>query len=367
VSGSTRAPLESSVMRAAIAAARRRRGAGRVGAGEGAALASTRGVEGTACHGVRGDAVTRLLARASTMDGVRKRARTLAVTYASNDLLTQLPACSQLGVQTICVGVGPISRRVVAAFGRAGIQLRTGVQRVRADELHRDVCFASVHLRPWVTLKAAVSLDGMMACANGKSRWITGSASRREGHRLRGTHDAIAVGAETVRIDNPKLTVREVRGEDPRVVVFDSQLKLVGGKRKFHALRPGTIVVHGAQARETARVRAVDAGLVPIGVRTGPSGRLDVRDALRRLADLSVRSLMVEGGGALLASFYAAELWEEIYLFCAPKLLGGASRSLLPGLSWVAVERAPALRVVNRRSLGEDTLTVLAPRLSRDR
>ncbi len=353
-------------MRAALDAARRRRGAGRVGAGEGAALGTARGVEGSARHGVRGDAVTRLLARASVRAGGGRR-RILAVTYATDELVAHLPACSQLGIKTICVGAGSISGPAAARFRRAGLELRRGVEGGRASELHRDVHFASTRGRPWVTLKAAVSLDGMMACANGQSRWITGSASRREGHRLRATHDAIAVGAGTVRSDDPHLTVRDVRGADPRVVVFDSKLKLAGGKPKFHVFRSGTIVVHGERAPETARARAAGAGLVPIRVRTARSGRLDVRDALRRLARLQVRSLMVEGGGALTASFYAAGVWEEMHLFCAPKLLGGASRPLLPGLSWADVERAPAVRVVDRRSFGEDTRTVLAPRKSEDR
>ncbi|MGB1700722.1 MAG: RibD family protein, partial [Nannocystaceae bacterium] len=324
------------------------------------------GVEATACHGLHGEAAVRVLARMSA-GGRRRRARILALSYATDEVLAHLPACRRAGVTTLCVGVDSLSRRAAAQIRRAGIQLRRGVERARAHALHRDLQFASAHGRPWVTLKAAISLDGMMACANGASQWITGEASRREGHRLRATHDAIAVGAGTVRADDPRLTVRHVRGKDPRIVIFDSALSLVGSASKFHALCPGTIVIHGGRAAKAARARAVDAGLVPVRVRTTRSGLPDVRDALRHLAGLQVRSLMVEGGGALLASFYQRGVWEEIQLFSAPKLLGGASRPLLPMLSWAAVDRAPALRVVERRVLGEDFLTVLAPSKSQDR
>lgn len=351
-------------MRAALQAARRRRGAGRVGAGEGAAVGSTRGIDGAARHGVHGDAVGKVLARVGSNGSGRARGRTLAVTYATDELLHHLPACVVSGVERLCVGAGPLSARAAARFKRAGVQVRRGVEGARAMALHRDIDFLAARGRPWVTLKAAVSVDGMMACANGQSQWITGGASRREGHRLRATHDAIAVGAGTVRSDNPRLTVRAVPGVDPRVVVFDSRLALAAGRSPFHVFRPGTVVVHGAAASTAARARATKAGLSLLCVRTDRSGRLDVRHALQGLGDLQVRSLMVEGGGALLASLYASGAWEEFHLFCAPKILGGAARPLLPGLSWAAVERAPAVRVVGRRLFGEDTRTVLAPRKS---
>jgi diaminohydroxyphosphoribosylaminopyrimidine deaminase/5-amino-6-(5-phosphoribosylamino)uracil reductase len=211
---------------------------------------------------------------------------------------------------------------------------------------------------PWVTLKAAVSLDGQMATQSGDSRWITGVRARTDAHRLRARHHAIAVGVGTVLADDPALTVRHVRGTDPIRVVFDSRLRLASqiGKRKLVA--SGTVVLHTAAAAAARRRRLSKAGVEPVLVRADKAGRVQIKAALQALGKRDIRSLMVEGGPRMLASFHAASRWEEFCLYQAPKLLG-EGRAMLEGWSADRVASAPAVEVLRRRTMGEDVLIVL--------
>ncbi|MBA3547174.1 MAG: RibD family protein, partial [Nannocystis sp.] len=204
------------------------------------------------------------------------------------------------------------------------------------------------------------SLDGRIAASGGDSKWITGEAARRIGHWLRARHHAIAVGADTVLRDDPRLDVRLVRGVDPLPVIVDSRLRTAEASSWRQVLRPGAIVLHTEHAPEDRRRRMLDAGVQPIAVEADEGGRVAVLDALQALGRLSIRSLLVEGGGHLIASFVAAAAWERWYWFQAPRLLGEGT-SVLPGLSWPSVAQSPRLWIELRSRVGGDDLLVLQP------
>ncbi|MEZ4453644.1 MAG: bifunctional diaminohydroxyphosphoribosylaminopyrimidine deaminase/5-amino-6-(5-phosphoribosylamino)uracil reductase RibD [Nannocystaceae bacterium] len=306
--------------------------------------------------------------RALAQAGPRARGATVYVTLEPCSHVGRTPPCVDAliaaGVAEVVIGARDpaphASGRGLDRLREAGVRVREGVLRDRAESVHAHYLH---HVRvgaPYVTLKAATSLDGRIAAPTGDSRWITGEASRRRGHRLRARHHAIAVGVGTVLADDPELTVRWVRGVDPEPVIFDSRLRVADVDRPLRLLRPGTRVLHGPDVRARA-IEAVSAtGARPIAVDVDPRGRIDVVAALAVLGREPIRSLLVEGGGQLLASFVAAGAWQRLYLFQAPRLLGDGL-PVLPGLSWPTVAQAPHLRVVRRRRLGDDLLTVLAP------
>lgn len=223
----------------------------------------------------------------------------------------------------------------------------------------RDERHVAAHGRPFVSLKAASSLDGRIATAGGDSKWITGEDARRVGHGLRATHGAIAVGAGTVLSDDPRLDTRLVEGPNPTPVVFDSSLRtaVADGPR---LLREGSLFVHTRLASRVRRQRVEDAGARAIEVAADGQGRVDPGRALDALLECGHRSLLVEGGGALLGSFVAAGCWDRLYHFTAPRLLG-EGRPVIAGVQWPTVAEAPQLRVESRHTLGDDLLTVLAP------
>jgi diaminohydroxyphosphoribosylaminopyrimidine deaminase/5-amino-6-(5-phosphoribosylamino)uracil reductase len=269
------------------------------------------------------------------------------------------------GIARVVVGiVDPAAHadgKGIAALRAAGIEVDVGVGREACESLHAHYLHHIRSRTPFVTLKAAASLDGRIATGRGDSKWITCEAARRIGHRLRAQHHAIAVGAQTVLTDDPRLDVRLVRGTDPIPVIFDSSLRLGAAKApRRHLLRAGTLVLHTKSA-SAAAVRRVQAhGVETLVCRADARGGVDIGDALRRLGRRDVRSLLVEGGGRLLGSFVAARRWQRFALFHAPVLLGEGV-PLLGGVSWPTVRGAPRVVVEQRRAVGDDTLTVLRP------
>ncbi len=197
-----------------------------------------------------------------------------------------------------------------------------------------------------VTLKLATSLDGRIATASGESQWITGEAARLEGHRLRAAHDAILVGVETVLADDPQLTVRlGHEGEDvqPLRVVMDSRLRTPPSAQIAAA---NTLILTAAEPHPVggAQVRQVAA----------ENGRPAISAVLAALSERGVRSLLIEGGGQVAASFLAAGAVDAIEWFRAPILLGAEGRPGVAALALARLSDAPRFRRLAVQPLGDD-------------
>jgi diaminohydroxyphosphoribosylaminopyrimidine deaminase/5-amino-6-(5-phosphoribosylamino)uracil reductase len=306
--------------------------------------------------------------RAIERAGDRARAATLYVTLEPCRHFGLTPPCTEAiiaaGIREVVVGARDPARhargRGIARLVRAGIRVREGICADECLGVHEHYLHHERTGRPFVTLKAAVSLDGQIACASGKSRWITGEAARRHAHGLRAAHHGVAVGAGTVLADDPALDVRGAKGVDPVRVIFDSRLRTALVSPKPRVLGAGCLVLHTGGASPRARRQASAAGAETIEVDADASGQIAVAAALEALGRRPLRSLLVEGGGGLHAAFVRARAWQRLYLYQAPRLLG-AGVPLLRALSWASLTDAPRLRVVARRALGEDVLTVWEP------
>jgi len=300
--------------------------------------------------------------RAIAKAGARARGATLYVTLEPCCHTGRTGPCTtaivQAGIRRVVVGIGdPAAHargRGPKLLRKAGLEVVTGVGAAACAEVHAHYLHHCATGLPFVTLKAAASLDGRLAVRSGHSKWITGEAARRDAHRLRAEHHAVAVGIGTVLADDPRLDVRLVRGSDPLVVVFDAQLRL-GTPALEHAavLRAGTLVLHAPDVAEARRDRVRARGAEPIAIDRDARGGLDVAAALTELGRRDLRSLLVEGGGRLLGSFVAAEAWQRFVLYQAPRLLGEGT-PLLSGVGWPEVAAAPAITLVARRRLGPD-------------
>lgn len=301
--------------------------------------------------------------------GARARGATLVVTLEPCGHMGRTPPCTrailEAGIETVVVGVRDPAAHVdgkgIRALRRAGVRVHVGVGAAACRSVHEHYLHHVRTGRPFVTLKAATSLDGRIATASGDSRWITGLAARRHGHRLRAQHHAIAVGAETALLDDPGLDVRLVRGTDPIPIVFDGRLR-VGSPRApaLAILRPGTLVLHTARASAAARARVARTGATPMCVPDDGSGHVDLPAALAMLGAREIRSILVEGGGRLHGAFVRSAAWHRAFLYQAPRLLG-EGRPVLGGVAWPSVSAAPQVRVEARRKLGPDLLTVIVP------
>ncbi len=203
----------------------------------------------------------------------------------------------------------------------AGIKVSVGLLRGEAEQINPH--FLKFHRtgRPWVTIKAALSMDGKIATRAGDSKWIANERAREEAHRLRAEHGAVLVGRGTVAADDPLLTAR-IPGvhNQPIRVVLDTHL-LSDPKSKIYNGDASTII-YCVQPKEDAVRRFEDKG-VRVAQLAGDKERVDISAVLADLAEQGVTGVLVEGGGAIIGSFVDAKLVDSACFFFAPILIGG--------------------------------------------
>ena len=186
---------------------------------------------------------------------------------------------------------------------------------------------ANAHLRrtgrPLVMLSYAQSLDGSIAARRGERLVLSGPESKALTHRLRAAHDTILVGIGTVLADDPRLTARLAEGPNPQPVVVDSRLRFPPDARLLDHPTHTPWIATGEHA-DPARASALEeAGAVVLRLPEKADGRVDLGALLDRLGQRGVASLMVEGGAAILTSFLAGRLADQLVLTIAPRLVGG--------------------------------------------
>ncbi|MDQ5941907.1 MAG: diaminohydroxyphosphoribosylaminopyrimidine deaminase [Pseudomonadota bacterium] len=233
----------------------------------------------------------------------------------------------------------------------AGIETACGLMEAEARELNIGFVSRMTRGRPWLRLKAATSLDGRTALANGESQWITGPEARLDGHRWRARACAILTGIGTVRDDDPQLTVRGVETlRQPLRVVVDSRLEISPDARVLQGGR--VLVVAAIEAPLQASI--IEAAGAEVICLANADGKVDLPALLRELAKRGVNELHVEAGFKLNGSLMREGLVDELLLYVAPCLLGDASRGLfnLPELE--SLEEKRRMRWHELRQVGAD-------------
>lgn len=251
-------------------------------------------------------------------------------------------ALEQAGVARVVVALAdpnPQAAGGAALLERSGIAVEMGLLAGEA-RLQNAVFLHGVSTkRPYVIAKAAVSLDGRIAAADGTSQWLTGEQARAHAHALRAEVDAVAVGSGTVLADDPVLTCRlpGYEGPQPLRVVLDRRGRVGTSARALDASAP-TVVLPAADPR----------GTTPSGV-------------LAALWDLDVRSVLVEGGAEVLGAFLRAGLVDRLDVHVAPLLLGEQGRPLLTGPWADTLSAVPRWRTLAVEQVGEDAIISLEP------
>lgn len=239
----------------------------------------------------------------------------------------------------------------LALLRAAGIVADVGLLEAEARRVHRGFLSRVERQRPWVTLKAAATLDGKTALLNGKSQWITGPAARQDVQKLRARSCAILTGSGTVLVDNPQLTVRTGDTSlQPLRVVLDSRLVTPPERRIFDG--GNTLLatsVADPDRHEVYRQRGAQILILP-----ALGGHADLELLLHSLAERGVNELMVEAGAGLNGALVQAGLVDEIILYLAPALVGNAAQGLFawPALEDLADKQAVTIRDV--RMVGAD-------------
>ena len=289
--------------------------------------------------------------------GEQARGARMYVTLEPCCHVGKTPPCTSAiidaGIAEVLVGVidpNPLVHgKGLTLLKEAGIRVSQGVLAMECSAHHAPFCQFIRSGRPWVTIKGAMTLDGQIATVSGDSKWITCQASRTDVHGLRAQVDAVLVGAETARIDNPRLNVRLAQGEDPVRVVLDSKASLEPTAALMGA---GTLIFIGpdAPAQRVDAIRGTGAEVIRVPLNTYG---LQVESVLEILGSRGIVHLLVEGGGHIHRSLLDQRLADEACIYIAPKLLG-QGRPLLPGPGVEKIEEAYTLTDVQITTFGDD-------------
>lgn len=241
----------------------------------------------------------------------------------------------------------------------AGIHVEYGFLQ---DELRKqnEVFFKWIeHKKPFVVLKAAMTLDGKIATATGQSKWITNETSRAYGYKLRDIYDGIMVGINTVIEDNPMLTSRVDGGKNPIRIVVDSSLKIDINANVVQDKSAKTIVATTDKADKDKILKLQAQDVDVIVVDKDENDKVDIEKLLNILGQQNICSILVEGGATLSGSFVAKKLVDKVYFFIAPKIVGGKeAKTPVAGTGILNLQEALALKDIQIEKLEEDILII---------
>lgn len=299
------------------------------------------------------------------------RGATLYVTMEPCCLYGKTPPCVPMvvesGIGRVVVGARDpnpqINGRGIQWLKEAGVEVIEGILQDDCAGLNKPFEKYITKKIPYVTLKAALSLDGKIATATGESKWISNTLSRQYVHELRAEVDAILVGAGTLKQDDPLLTVRlgsAARNGAPRkqpmVVVVDNKLEVPLPRQIFKAKNRRVIFATTWMSPEENRRALIRQGAEVWPLNADLTGRVDLRDLLRALGEKGITHLLVEGGGGIFSSFISQRLVDRLLIFLAPKLLGGQAIDWLPEINVRKIQESLELGKISVKMLGNNIL-----------
>ncbi|HEY6907116.1 MAG TPA: bifunctional diaminohydroxyphosphoribosylaminopyrimidine deaminase/5-amino-6-(5-phosphoribosylamino)uracil reductase RibD [Ignavibacteriaceae bacterium] len=250
-----------------------------------------------------------------------------------------------------------ISGNGVKKLKSAGIEVKVGVLENDCIALNKFFFKYITSKTPYVSLKAAQTLDGRIADLTGGSQWITSMESRKFVHKLRSNYDAVLVGAGTVVKDDPSLTVRLTDGRNPRRIILDSTLSLKTDKKLFTRNSDGkTILITSKNNREKRKIRKLETlGVKVLFAKTDKNGNLNLKSMLRELAKNNIASVLVEGGSRVFSSFVRSGFYDDIFLFISPKIIGDGV-PVIGNIGIKDIKRTINVKIKSYDMIGDDLL-----------
>lgn len=292
----------------------------------------------------------KVIGRGWTQPGGRPHAETMALAQAGSEAEGatayvslepcahhgQTPPCSQAlidakvaRVVTALTDPDPrVSGRGLDMLKAAGIEVRSGVCEDEAHIVNAGFITRITKSRPFVTAKVATTLDGCVATSTGESKWITGERARAHGHMERALHDAIIVGAETYRADQPSLDCRLPGMADRSPLKF-----IVKGRKALHAPEAFTIIESGDDWPEPAHI-------------------------LEQLAAKGLGRVLIEGGPTLISSFIKQDLVDRLLWYRAPMVFGADGKQAMQAMGIEQIVAAPRFKLAAQAKLGQDSVEI---------
>ncbi|MER3446402.1 MAG: bifunctional diaminohydroxyphosphoribosylaminopyrimidine deaminase/5-amino-6-(5-phosphoribosylamino)uracil reductase RibD [Candidatus Dadabacteria bacterium] len=263
------------------------------------------------------------------------------------------------GISKLVVGtrdLNPnVSGRGIRILREKGIEVKVGVLEDRCRKINEAFFKYITTEMPFIILKLAATLDGKIATFSGDSKWIGSETQRRYAHKLRNQVDAIVVGIETVIRDNPQLTARlgKKSVHQPTPVVLDSNLRIPIDARLFSVHKsPIIATTRSANPRRTEDLEKVGARI--LFVDQEKNGRVDVLNLIKKLGDMEITSILIEGGSETAASFLKSSIVDKVVFFYAPKIIGSEGISMVGKLSISDVKNAIPIKKIRVKTIGEE-------------
>lgn len=292
--------------------------------------------------------------------GDRAQGATVYVSLEPCNHYGRTPPCTealiQAGVARVVVGMVDPDPRVAGSgidrLRQAGIPVEVGLEEAQCRRLNEAFIHRVTQGQPWGILKYAMTLDGKIATTTGHSAWITAPPARQAVHRLRSTCDAVIVGGNTVRRDNPHLTTHGLTEHQPLRIVLSRSLDLPEEAHLWEVSTAPTLVFTQPDANPSFQQRLRDRGVEVVTLE-----QVTIEAVMAELQQRELLSVLWECGGRLGAAAIAAGAVQKIWAFVAPKLIGG---SAAPGpvgdLGLTQMDQALRLREVQWRMIGDDFL-----------
>ncbi len=297
--------------------------------------------------------------------GSRAAGATLYVNLEPCNHTGKTPPCTDAildaGIKTVVVGMRDPNRQVkgggIRRLRAEGVRIVTPVCKSECAELNGSYLVNVNEGRPYVVVKFAQTLDGFIAQPDGRSKWITTAESRRAAHAMRNAFDAILVGAETVRKDNPSL----LPADRARSVPFRLVLTASGALDPRSAIftdshRERTRIIStpaGSKSFLRSRSRTRPAPGQILALRPGGNGLINMHALLKTLYRAGVYSILVEGGSHIISRFLDADCADELRIFTAPKILGRGIRAM-EGTRAIPLARADRFTIAESAHYGGD-------------
>ncbi|WP_422447226.1 bifunctional diaminohydroxyphosphoribosylaminopyrimidine deaminase/5-amino-6-(5-phosphoribosylamino)uracil reductase RibD [Thermoanaerobacterium sp. DL9XJH110] len=332
----------------------------------GAVLVKDGEIVGEGFHKKAGEPHAEILALKQA--GERAQGAELYVTLEPCSHYGRTPPCAEAiveaGIKRVIAAMQDpnpmVAGRGIKRLREAGVEVTLGVMEEEARKLNEVFVKYITSKRPFVIGKIAQSLDGKIALAAGKSRWITGEPARIRVHELRSWYDAVMVGIGTVLADDPLLTCR-LPGENknPVRIVVDSAAKIPLDARMLKC--GGRVILAVTEMADRDKIRVLKENGVDVIETRSEDGKVNLAQLFEILGNMGITGILVEGGSGLLSSIVRQNLMDKLLIFLAPLLIGGDGLSSIGRLTIDDLKEVPRFEIKSIEQVGQDLMLEAYP------
>ena len=238
-----------------------------------------------------------------------------------------------------------------------GIEVELGVLEEECKKLNEIFIKYILCKKPFVIMKAAMTLDGKIATTTGDSKWITGEIARAEVHRLRNKVSSIMVGIGTILADNPELTCRIEGGKNPIRIIVDSNLRIPLEAKVINLKDNTNVIIATTEKANKEKIKLLEKKGAKILILKEKNGKVDLESLIITLGEMGIDSILLEGGSTLNYSALEEGIVDKVQFYIAPKIIGGeTAKTPVGGLGILSMSNSLKVRDINVKNYGEDIL-----------